>query len=215
MLDAIKTKSELKVLTAKKSLDKEIKEFNQKPIKTKSRVKRYLFLICLLALVGLSFYITFKINQFFENNKLVFQSPVKVGIYTPVYITKREKVEAVTIVKEVKGNSPLTPDQQYLCDKFKENCKIALAIQKAENGTGQCDRINWSNKDQSLDIGFMQINTLWIDKNIFKPAQLFDCKTNTDAAYEIFKRWGGEKDPVKGFGAWATFNNQSYKKFMY
>lgn len=180
-----------------------------------ARAKRYLIFVAILAVFVLALITVYKVNQFFENNKLVFQKPISINFFAPVYVAPREKIQTIKVVEQIKSNTPLNETQQYLCDKFGANCKIALAIQKAENGTGQCDRINWSNKDQSLDIGYMQINTLWINKNIFKPVQLFDCKSNIDAAYEIFKRWGGETDTNKGFGAWATYNNKSYLKFMY
>jgi len=158
---------------------------------------------------------TYQVNKFFETHRIVFQSPVRVRIQTPVYVARREKpAPEIREVQAAQHTSPLTAEQQYLCDKFGPNCKTMLAIQRAENKSGSCDAINWSNKDQSLDIGYLQINTLWINKQIFKPAQLFDCKTNIDAGYEIFKRWGGEKDPAKGFGAWTTFNNGDYKKYL-
>lgn len=209
MLDAITTKSEQKVLTAKKSLDKEIEEFKQRKVKPKGRVKRYFILIALAALVGISFYGMYKINQFFESNKLVFQSPVKVGFYAPVYIAKREKPEVVTIVQEITGikpNSPLNDIQQYICDKFGKDCKLALAVAKAENGTMQCDRFN-INSNGTVDFGVFQINTVHLKKG-YKISDLIDCKKNVDIAFEIFSQ-------QKGFQAWVAYNNGNYKKFMY
>lgn len=183
--------------------------------KISTKVKVYGSLVIAILVISTLIFGVYKVNKFFEDNKLVFQSPIVTRLQAPMYIAKREKV--VTIVQEVKANenvSPLTPDQQYLCNKFGTNCKTALAIQKAENGSGKCDVINWSNKNQSLDIGYMQVNTLYVDANKVKPSQLFDCKTNIDFAYQIFLNWGGAKDPAKGFGAWSTFNNNAYKKYL-
>lgn len=134
------------------------------------------------------------------------RAPISVHLQLPVFTTLRKLVTFNTVADA--NNSPLSPDQQYLCNKFAADCKIALAIQRAENGSGKCDIINWSNKNESLDIGFMQINTLYIDKNVFKPSQLFDCRQNIDAAYQIYQSW-------HGFGAWSTFNNGAYKKYLW
>ena len=147
------------------------------------------------------------IGRFIYTHNFDWQSPV--SWHTPLTISKKV-YSVITIVKTEAQNpnvSPLTSEQQYLCNKFGADCKTALAVQKAENGSGNCEAINWSNKNQTLDIGYMQINTLYVNKNIFKPSQLFDCKKNIDAAYEIYKSW-------KGFGAWTTYNNGAYKKFL-
>lgn len=173
--------------------------------KTKGRAKRYFALIGLLVIVASSFYGMYKVNQFFEGHKLVFQSPVRVGIYSPVYIAKREKPEAVTLIEQVKANSPLNELQQYICDKFGPDCKTALAVQKAENGSGQCDRFN-INTNGTVDFGVFQINTVHLKKG-YKLADLIDCKKNVDIAFEIYSQ-------QKGFQAWVAYNNGNYKKFL-
>ena len=176
------------------------------PVKTKGRVKRYIKLLLLLGIVATAFYGVYKINQFFENNKLVFQSPIRLGVYTPVYVTKREKPETVTLVQEVKANSPLNEIQQYICDKFGTDCKLALAVSRAENGTMQCDRFN-INSNGTVDFGVFQINTVHLKKG-YKLADLIDCKKNVDIAFEIYSQ-------QKGFQAWVAYTNGNYKKFLY
>lgn len=207
MLDAIKTKNEQRIINSKKSLNSEIEEFKQRQVRQpKGRLKRYLILLTLTTLVGLAFYGTYKINQFFENNKLVFQSPISLSFNAPLFVAPREKPKAVTIVKEIKGNSPLNELQQYICDKFGSDCKLALAVAKAENGTMQCDRFN-INSNGTVDFGVFQINTVHLKKG-YKISDLIDCKKNVDIAFEIFSQ-------QKGFQAWVAYNNGNYKKFMY
>lgn len=185
----------------------EIRSFitKKKPSKKKVIIVSTISVITLIS----SFYSFYKINQFFETRKFVFQSPIKIHTQFPVYITARITELFTTTVLADDHITPLTPDQQYTCDKFGTDCKIALAIAHAENGTGACDRINWSNTNQSIDIGFFQINTLWVDKNKVSPEQLFNCKTNIDFAYQIYKSNGNS------FKDWATFNSGAYKKYMY
>lgn len=185
----------------------QIRELLNKKKPSKQKVIKCSIIIFLALTVG--FYSFYKINQFFETHKFIFQSPVLVHIESPVYIVTRVTEVLTTIVKADEHNTPLTSDQQYVCDKFGSDCKLALAIAHAENGTGQCDRINWSNSNQSLDIGFFQINTLWVDKNKVTPSQLFDCKTNIDFAYQIYKANGNS------FKDWSTYNSGAYKKYLY
>ena len=89
---------------------------------------------------------------FFGRYELRFRSPITIAIHAPMTLVRRVLAYNITtIVQPDPNNSPLTPDQQYACNVFGPACKTFLAIAHAENGTGQCDRINWSNKDQSLD----------------------------------------------------------------
>lgn len=194
MLDAIKKQMA-------QTQPNQIKE----PVKTKGRVRRYITLLLLLGIVATAFYAIYKINQFFESNKLVFQNPVSLGIYATIYIAKREKPATVTLVQEIKANSPLNEIQQYICDKFGNDCKLALAVQKAENGTMQCDRFN-INKNGTVDFGVFQINTVHLKKG-YKISDLIDCKKNVDIAYEIYSQ-------QKGFQAWVAYTNGNYKKFL-
>lgn len=81
---------------------------------------------------------------------------------------------------------------------------MALAISQAENGTRQCDRTN-INKNNSLDIGVFQINTVHLKKG-WKLTDLTDCHKNVDYAYTIFK--------AQGWTPWVTYNIGAYKKFL-
>jgi hypothetical protein len=154
-----------------------------------------------VAIISTVFYGAYLINKFFETNQLVFRSPVKFGIYSPVLITKRQKLE---VIKNL--NSPLNEIQQYICEKFGADCKVALAVQKAENGTMQCDRFN-INTNGTVDFGIFQINTIHLKKG-YKISDLVDCKKNVDIAFEIYRQ-------QKGFQAWVGYTNGSYRKYIY
>lgn len=157
-------------------------------------------------------YLAYKTNEFFTNNELKYHSPIAIQFHKLITIEKR--VWQIVNVNEIVDAhaSPLTPDQQYLCDKFGPNCKMALAIQHAENGTGECGRMGFNygadGKVSSVDFGFMQINSVHIKKGAgWTPADLMDCHKNIDDAYEIFKQ--------SGFGPWSTYQSKAYLKFMY
>lgn len=156
------------------------------------------------------FVASFKILKWHDTHQIHGQSPIVVKLQTPIYATLRQLIVNNTYtVQADEKNTPLNANQQYACDKFGDDCKLALAIAHAENGTGVCDRINWSNANQSLDIGFFQINTLWVDKKLVPPADLFDCRKNIDFAYQLYKRSGNS------FKLWSTFQNGAYKKFLW
>lgn len=112
----------------------------------------------------------------------------------PLSITKKLLVKNVTIVQQA-DSIPLNENEKYLCIKFGDQCKTALQIQHLENGTEQCDRFH-VNSNGTVDFGFMQVNTVHLKKG-YTIAQLIDCKSNIDIAYEIYKG--------SGWGAWSTY----------
>ena len=58
---------------------------------------------------------------------------------------------------------PLTAYQQYACRKFGAACRVALAIQRAENPQGKCEIYHY-NTDGTLDWGYFQINTVHLQR---------------------------------------------------
>jgi len=176
--------------------------------KTNHRVKRYgaIAIASLILGLGLLVFGIYKVNQFFESNKFVFQSPIVAHLQAPIYITKREKV--VTIVRKESADqnyNPLTPDQQYLCNKFGKDCRIALAIFRAESGLNK-KALN-VNKGGSVDFGCMQINSVHLQNIDTDKVNLFNCQNNIDVAYQIFQQQGN-------FSAWEAYTNGSYKKYL-
>ncbi len=116
-----------------------------------------------------------------------------VNFQKPLDITKKALVINVTTV--VEDSVPLNENEKYLCVKFGDQCKIALQIQHLENGNEKCDRFH-VNDNGTIDVGFMQINSVHLKKG-YTLAQLIDCKTNVDIAYEIYKG--------SGWNAWTTY----------
>lgn len=102
----------------------------------------------------------------------------------------------------------LKPEQmtteQYICWKFGKDCKMALAISQAENGTRQCDRLTIE-PNHTVSIGLFQINTVHFKQYPLK--QLITCQGNIDAAKDIYDKQGN-------WEAWSTYKNNSYKKFL-
>jgi hypothetical protein len=99
----------------------------------------------------------------------------------------------------------LTNYQQYACDKFGPACRIALAIQAAENANGACEAYHY-NADGSLDWGYFQINTVHLTRRGVNLRDLLDCKANIDFAYQLYKE--------EGFEPWTTYTSGQYRKFL-
>lgn len=170
--------------------------------------KNYLIKLAVWLTVFLGFGII--IGRFVYTHDFKWQSPVV--FRKPINISKKV-YSVVTVVKAEVSDpnvSPLTPDQQYLCNVFGKDCRIALAVQKAENGSGVCDTeaFNYdpkTNKVSSVDYGFMMINSVHLKKG-WSRAELMDCHKNVDHAFEIFKQ--------QGWKPWAAYTNGAYKKYL-
>lgn len=93
--------------------------------------------------------------------------------------------------------------EEYICS-FDWDCKTALAVATAESGM-RCDAQNINKGTNSLDLGLFQINSVHLRKG-WKVAELLDCTTNINRAYEIYKG--------SGWQAWSAYKNQSYKRHL-
>ena len=103
-------------------------------------------------------------------------------------------------------NGHLTSYQQYACEKFGSACRIALAIQAAENSRGACEVYHYNSSDGTLDWGYFQINTVHLTRPGLNLRDLLDCKTNIDFAYSLFRE--------KGFEPWTAYTSGAYRKFL-
>lgn len=99
----------------------------------------------------------------------------------------------------------MTYYQQYTCGKFGPACRIALAIQAAENLKGDCQAYNY-NSNGTLDWGYFQINSVHLTRRGVNLRDLLDCKANIDFAYELYRE--------EGFQPWSTFVSGQYRKFL-
>jgi hypothetical protein len=100
----------------------------------------------------------------------------------------------------------LTPYQRYACEKFGPACRVALAIQFAENPQGACEIYHY-NSNGTLDWGFFQINTVHLTRPGLNLRDLLDCKANIDFAYQLFRE--------QGFAPWMTYVSGAYRRFLF
>ena len=131
------------------------------------------------------------------------QSPLVVHVQSPFAVSLKTRTENADEALRDQRH-PLTAYQQYACQKFGENCRIALAIQRAENPAGKCEIYHY-NTDGTLDWGYFQINTVHLKRSGLNLRDLLDCKANIDFAYRLYLEKGG-------FTPWSTFRSGAYLK---
>ena len=103
-------------------------------------------------------------------------------------------------------NEGLTVHQRYLCEKFGPACRVALAVQLAENPSGACEIYHYNASDGTLDWGYFQINSVHLTRPGLNLRDLLDCKTNIDYAYQLYSR--------KGFDPWSVYTSGAYRRFL-
>jgi len=135
-------------------------------------------LFCVLVLAGLVWW--------FNNRYAVsFQSPVRIHLQWPVVVSERITSAGAEEARSDQQGRRLTAWQQYACRKFGADCRVALAIQRAENRQGKCEIYHY-NSDGSLDWGYFQINTVHLQRPELNLHDLLDCKANIDFAFQLY-----------------------------
>ena len=148
---------------------------------------------------------TFAVLILRDRYTLSLQSPVRVHWQWPfVVAAKVPGGDAIEAQADQFGHH-LTAYQQYACNKFGPECRIALAIQRAENPRGACEIYHY-NTDGTLDWGYFQINTVHLTRAGLNLRDLLDCRANIDFAYQLYTE--------RGFQPWSTYNNGAYRKFL-
>ena len=133
------------------------------------------------------------------------QSPIRLHFQWPLVIALRTRTEDA-YEAQFDQRHPLTAYQQYACAKFGPACRVALAIQRAENPQGKCEIYHY-NTDGTLDWGYFQINTVHLKRPGLNLRDLLDCRANIDFAYQLYVE-------RHGFTPWSTYNNGMYKRFL-
>jgi hypothetical protein len=133
------------------------------------------------------------------------QSPLKVHLQWPVVMAPRLSTEQSGEAQADQFGHRLTAFQQYACNKFGSSCRIALAVQRAENPRGDCEIYHY-NTDGTLDWGYFQINTVHLKRAGVNLRGLLDCKANIDFAYQLYTE--------RGFEPWSTYKNGAYLRFL-
>jgi hypothetical protein len=136
---------------------------------------------------------------------LTLQSPLRVRLQWPLVIAPRTSPEEASAAQADQSGHRLTAYQQYACNKFGPACRIALAVQRAENPRGACEIYHY-NSDSTLDWGYFQINTVHLKRAGVNLRDLLDCKANIDFAYKLYTE--------RGFEPWSTFNSGAYRQFL-
>jgi hypothetical protein len=133
------------------------------------------------------------------------QFPVRVGFRSPLVFVPRTSPEMSGEAQADQFGHRLTAYQQYACNKFGAACRIALAVQRAENPRGECEIYHY-NSDGTLDWGYFQINTVHLKRPGLNLRDLLDCKANIDFAYQLYTE--------RGFEPWSTYKNSAYQQYL-
>jgi hypothetical protein len=133
------------------------------------------------------------------------QSPVRLHFRWPLVVAAKTAGEDAAEAQADQFGHRLTAYQQYACNKFGSACRVALAIQRAENPRGACEIYHY-NSDGTLDWGYFQINTVHLTRVGLNLRDLLDCRANIDYAYLLYQE--------RGFQPWSTYNNGAYKRFL-
>jgi len=133
------------------------------------------------------------------------QSPLRIGFRSPLVFAARSSPEISGEARADQLGRRLSAYQQYACNKFGSDCRIALAVQRAENPRGDCEIYHY-NSDGTLDWGYFQINTVHLKRPGLNLRDLLDCKANIDFAYHLYTE--------RGFQPWTTYRNGAYRAFL-
>jgi hypothetical protein len=143
---------------------------------------------------------------FIANYTISAQNPLQIQLRWPIVISQRIASEEAEAARADQPGHRLSAWQQYACMKFGSDCRVALAIQRAENPQGKCEIYHY-NQDGTLDWGYFQINTVHLKRPGLNLRDLLDCKANIDFAYQLFQE-------QHNFTAWSTYNSGKYRQFM-
>jgi hypothetical protein len=162
------------------------------------------FVISALALTA-GAVLVFLIVQIHARYTISLQSPIRLHFQWPLVVAERTKTPDA-VQAQFDQRHPLNAYQQYACRKFGSACRVALAIQRAENPQGKCEIYHY-NVDGTLDWGYFQINTVHLKRPGLNLRNLLDCKANIDFAYQLYT----EK---QSFTPWSTYNSGAYRRFL-
>ena len=129
-----------------------------------------------------------------------------VHLQSPLVVSERIMTDGAKEAQRDQRGRGLSAWQQYACRTFGNDCRIALAVQRAENPQGKCEIYHY-NSDGTLDWGYFQINTVHLKRPGLNLRDLLDCKANIDFAYQLYRERGG-------FTPWSTYNSGLYRKFI-
>lgn len=166
-------------------------------LSARARLASALLVIALIASAG--------VGLFLESYTFNLQWPLLVHFQSPLVISARSPEDEAAAAQADQQGRRLTAYQQYACRKFGSACRVALAIQRAENQKGACEVYHY-NSNGTLDWGYFQINTVHLQRPGLNLRDLLDCKANIDFAYQLYQE--------RGFAPWSTYNSGAYRKYL-
>lgn len=131
---------------------------------------------------------------------------MRIGLQSPILFVPRTSAEETSEAQADQFGRRLTAYQQYACNKFGAACRVALAVQRAENPRGDCEIYHY-NSDGTLDWGYFQINTVNLKRAGVNLRGLLDCRANIDFAYQLYIE--------RGFEPWTTYRSGAYLQFLH
>ena len=148
----------------------------------------------------------FLVSQIRARYSFSLQTPVRFQFQWPLVIAHRIMTDQAVEAQSDQEGRPLTAYQQYACEKFGTACRVALAIQRAENPKGRCEIYHY-NPNGTLDWGYFQINTVHLKRAGVNLRDLLDCKANIDFAHQLYQEHGS-------FTPWSTYTSGAYRRFL-
>jgi len=171
----------------------------QRPPQPRSSWRSLQLLLPLAAIAG----VTAAVVQ--AEYTITLRSPLSVRLQWPVVFAPRASNEEAAAAEADQYGHRLSAYQQYACNKFGSACRIALAVQRAENPRGDCEIYHY-NADGTLDWGYFQINTVHLKRAGVNLRGLLDCRANIDFAYQLYTE--------RGFEPWTTYRSGAYRQFL-
>lgn len=127
--------------------------------------------------------------------------PVIVEVGTSVPFGPEKPAEVIVEAPEpIKERSV----DDILRDTFKDQYNVAQAVMRAESGGNP--NATHKNKNGSVDRGLMQINSIHTKKVNGNLDSLYIVEVNVNVAKQIYDG--------SGWGAWSTYKNGAYKKYL-
>ena len=195
-------------------------QLKQKAIKT-------VIIVTLFTIVSTA--LLYHISIWFDNNKIIFQTPVI--IQKPIIIQDRGVSKAKTFLKkasaqelptkeefkkiynntlEIKYDKSVEDIENYIrktwANHGSKEVQLALAVSSAENGARVCDTFG-VNTNKTIDVGIFQINSVHNKRGkLWRLGAQVDCYNNIDRAYELWKS--------TGWGSWVAYSTGTYLEKM-
>jgi hypothetical protein len=170
---------------------------------TKERIMHTTLSLGILASMTTIYGVSAKVQQL----DLKWQSPVSVSFQQMILVSEKPKnSQVIHVVETVHAEpqpDPLNPLQRYICNKFGDQCKTALAVAMAESRQNP-EALN-KNTNGTFDIGTFQINSIHFKRCPLK--QLVDPYGNIDCAFEIYSE--------QGWNPWVAYKNKSYLNYLH